>query len=664
MNQCFSCFNKYDEIYHICPYCGRDKDIEPIEPVHLVPGTVLSDRYVIGTAVGAGGFGIVYKAWDKKLESTVAVKEFFASRLMTRVPGTKNLLVTKKSVSEFEYRKKRFLAEARTMAKFGSHRSIPNVFEFFEENNTAYIVMELLQGESLSEYIANNGGKVDTDFAIMVANEVGNALNSLHKEGIIHCDVAPDNIFLCNGKEIKVKLMDLGAAKLREGATDVIDITLKPGYSPAEQYDNSKNIGPWTDVYSLGATFYMMVTGIKPDESTNRKIEDMVIPPAQLDYSIDENLSNAIMKAMAIDIHMRFKKVDEFLAAVNGQKKVVTLSRERKLRKAKRLVSIALALTVLISSIVIVARKFEKQSKEGYLKSATISVWYSVKEDSSEHEAMQFIADGFMDDFPNVTIELRAIPSEEYLEEIENAAKKGELPDLFESTEIGDSLLEDTQSVEDILETEQAKACLFLDQYSSFYSDFKRLPIAIEVPVAYVITTGNTAIEYTDEYFSDISDFNLSDGNISADDRYIDLITSNFGESEFNDISAFMDNGGNTSPVLLSSTMILNEFRNTLVGYEKACVFYSAKEIHCGYTYEWSIGSKGEDELAAAEEFLSWMLGNAYQSALMITKCNDGQIPINETCFNAKIDSKYLAPISEIYEQFVFDTKRKGSGKQ
>ena len=133
------------------------------------------------------------------------------------------------------------------------------------------------------------------------------------------------------------------------------------------------------------------------------------------------------------------------------------------------------------------------------------------------------------------------------------------------------------------------------------------------------------------------------------------MVINNFGDGDYADISAFMDNAGNTSPVLLSSTMILSEFRNALVGYEKECVFYNANKIYCDYTYEWSIGAQGGNELAAAERFLSWMLGNSYQSALMITKSNEGQIPLNETCFNTKIESKYLAPIREIYERFVFD---------
>lgn len=180
MNRCFSCFKEYDSQYDICPYCGEIKITKPLEAIHLMPGTLLENRYIIGTAVGSGGFGIIYKAWDSKLQTIVAVKEFFASRLMTRAVGKCNVIVNKKSSAEFEYRKKRFLAEARNMAKFGAHRSIPNVFEFFEENGTAYIVMELLSGQGLNTYLHNSGGKVELDFALYIANEVGNALISLH----------------------------------------------------------------------------------------------------------------------------------------------------------------------------------------------------------------------------------------------------------------------------------------------------------------------------------------------------------------------------------------------------------------------------------------------------------------------------------------------------
>ena len=151
MGICYSCFREFSDQFDVCPFCGTVRQPASAEPVALKPGTLLADRYLLGYTIGSGGFGIVYKAWVIKLETIVAVKEFFANRLMMRAVGEAEVIVNKKSLQEFEYRKDRFLAEARTMAKFGNHRNIPNVFESFEENGTAYIVMELLTGKALNE---------------------------------------------------------------------------------------------------------------------------------------------------------------------------------------------------------------------------------------------------------------------------------------------------------------------------------------------------------------------------------------------------------------------------------------------------------------------------------------------------------------------------------
>lgn len=655
MKRCFACFKEYDDVYQVCSHCGNIEIKKPKEPIHLAPGTVLANRYILGQAVGSGGFGIVYSAWDLKLETIVAVKEFFVSRLVTRAEGLKNLIITKKSIEEFEYRKERFLAEARNMAKFGSHRSIPNVFEFFEENNTAYIVMEMLHGVGLNEYLNQSGGKIDIDFALMIANEVGNALKSLHEENIVHRDVAPDNIYICSGKEIKIKLMDLGAAKLADSTDEVIDIILKPGYSPTEQYDNSKNIGPWTDIYALGATLYVMLTGIKPDESTNRKINDEVVPPHLVNPEVSENLSNAIMKAMAIEKHMRFKTINEFLSAINGEKKIIPLAKERKRRSFKRFAGVAIACLVLIIGSFFVYNTYQNKQNEHLLEPADIVVWFSVAEGSTEEDAMQAIKADFEQKYEGITVDVVAVPESEYEDRIRSAAKQGKLPTLFESSELPKDILSQAKDLDNVLDSEQFKNAMFLNQYNNYYDNKKQIPLAIEVPLAYVVTNGASCINYSNRYFNEIGDFNAD--NIAYDDRYHELLKANFGSVKFCEKEEFLNNSENTSPVLLSSTMILNEVRTTLTNYEKAYVYFNSDEIHCKYIYEWSIGDGESAEIEAAERLLSWMLGNVYQSYLMISECNDGQIPINAICFESKIQSKYLAAISDIHQKFVFEGK-------
>ena len=655
MNMCFSCFKEYEAQFDVCPFCGSVKVSGPEEAIHLYPGTVLAGRYILGTSVGSGGFGIIYKAWDSKLETIVAVKEFFASRLMTRAAGTKEVILNKKSQEEYAYRKNRFLAEARVMAKFGAHKSIPNVFEFFEENGTAYIVMELLSGQSLSEYLHGSNGKVDQDFVLVVANEVGNALASLHERGIVHRDVAPDNIYICSDRELRIKLLDLGAAKLADRTDEVIDIILKPGYSPVEQYDNTKGIGPWSDIYALGATLYVMFTGVKPDESTNRKIGDTVIPPHELDNSIPENLSNTIMKAMAIEKHMRFKTIAEFLRAINGQRKVVTLAKERKRRKRRRFTGILAACLVLTIVAGLSWQTYSKKKAEQVLADAEISIWFSAEEDSGEKEAMETIVAEFEEKFANVTIECRAIPEDEYEEAIERAAEDGELPTLFESTDVDDAVLESAADITSVLESVQADSCLFLDQYHDYYEDVKRMPLGIEVPMAYVITNGTVAVDYKESYFTSLHDFG-SETLIAIDKDSKKLLRRNeIKTKDLLDKDTFLNNESNSSAVMVASSMAMNEVRETLTNYQKSYIYYQADDIQCQFTYEWSIGNGSKNEIRAAERLLSWMLGHSYQNTLMISKNSAGQIPINEKSFEEKIAQKNYAALKDIYKDFEFE---------
>ena len=145
--RCNGCFEIYDENFEICPECGYFDGAEPREPNHLCVGTVLTERYIVGNVLGFGGFGITYKAWDSKLDSVVAIKEYYPSGIVNRPPGTKNLLLfSGHRKREFEHGLLRFVEEARNMTNFNTHRNIVNVYEYFEENNTAYIVMEFLDG--------------------------------------------------------------------------------------------------------------------------------------------------------------------------------------------------------------------------------------------------------------------------------------------------------------------------------------------------------------------------------------------------------------------------------------------------------------------------------------------------------------------------------------
>ena len=317
--RCKSCFQEYDESFGMCPNCGYVEGEPPAEVFCLAPGTVISDRYIIGGMLGLGGFGITYKAWDKKLDTMLAIKEYYPSGLVNRQPGgTEIMLVATKREREFVYGKTRFLEEARNMAKFSTHKNIVNVFDFFEANNTAYIVMEFLDGKTLSQAIQQQNVPLPYDYCVTVAVQVCTALKAIHKENILHRDVSPDNIMICN--DGNVKLFDFGAARFSAGVENRVTVVVKPGFAPPEQYDKVNRQDPRTDIYALGATLYYAMTGIKPEESTNRKIEDTLLPPATVDGNIPENISNAVMRAMAVEQQYRFASVDALEKSCIGTK--------------------------------------------------------------------------------------------------------------------------------------------------------------------------------------------------------------------------------------------------------------------------------------------------------------------------------------------------------
>lgn len=652
MRRCINCFKEFEDEYEVCPHCGEVYTGEAAEPIHLLPGTILYDRYYIGKVVGEGGFGIVYKAWDIKLDNIIAVKEFFVPRIITRVPGQNEVIVSRKTEKEFAYRKERFLAEARNMAKFGNHPNIPNVYEFFEENGTAYIVMELLKGAGLNTYMAQHKGKIDIGFAINVANEVGNALLALHDKKIVHCDVAPDNIFIMSDKDKHIKLMDLGAAKLADATDSSIDIILKPGYSPIEQYDFTKTIGPWTDIYALGATLYVMLTGVKPDESTNRKIEDTLVEPKKINPSISENMNNTILKAMAIDRHMRFKNVGDLLKAINGERKVVSLDREKKNRRIRRLAAVLVSCLALLIGGIFSTNYYNSKKSMETLKPTDIVVWYCADEDADENKAMEAVKEDFETTFEGVTVQLVAYDRNEYQSRLEDAARNGELPNLFESTDTSEEVLKQARIVDNIMHTEQFENALFLNQYDKYYSMHKKIPLAIDIPVAVIITNGPVFLEYDDDYFGDISKLGE---NIAISDEYASLVKKNYSFS-FKSEDEFLDMEENTSPVLLTATREINDIKNAIPNYTKKFVYPDSSAVYCDFAYEWSLGEGNEEQNAASEKLLSWMLGNVYQSYLMVSQNNEGYIPVNEICFNTKVENKNLKPIKKIVNRLKFSS--------
>lgn len=288
----------------------------------LKPGVILKERYKIEEVIGAGGFGITYRAWDPLLQSYVAIKEYYPSGIATRSADSSKVCVpVGQEQREYHRGRIRFLKEAQDVARFQSEPNIVSIYDYLEENDTAYMVMEYLHGCTLKQYIREHGGRLDTDHILHICLSVLDALAVVHKAGMIHRDISPENIFIC--EDLTVKLIDFGAAKqVYLDGEQTMSVVLKPGYAPPEQYAKKDKQGPWTDIYALGATLYFAATGEKPEESFGRALEDTIKPVCEVNPEIPRAMSQVIMRAISVKIEDRYQTVEamrESLLAGEGQ---------------------------------------------------------------------------------------------------------------------------------------------------------------------------------------------------------------------------------------------------------------------------------------------------------------------------------------------------------
>ena len=262
-----------------CSECGRPYGSVETEPFALKPGTILDGKYLVGEMLGQGGFGITYIGFDLLLEQKVAIKEYYpmSTGMVSRENSTTvvwSSAVMQKSGMEKGFDS--FLKEARKMAKLGGIPGVVGVKSVFIQNETAYIVMDFIEGETLLKKLQREG-PMDYGTCISLMTPIMQALAEVHKHGIIHRDISPDNIMVqSDGKLI---LLDLGAAKDldiqgKDGNVQSSQMVAKHGFSPVEQYGQAGKIGPWTDVYAMAATIYYCCTGVLPPSATDRTIGD------------------------------------------------------------------------------------------------------------------------------------------------------------------------------------------------------------------------------------------------------------------------------------------------------------------------------------------------------------------------------------------------------
>ncbi len=304
---------EYDEeLDVICPFCGNDVVGPTNDNTCLPAGSVLKQRYVLGRVLGDGGFGITYIGYDKALKRKVAVKEFFPNECVTRQKGDTTVTPLSGERGErYQSGLKSFQEEAQRLANLGSIEGVVNVYDVFADNGTAYIVMEYLSGDTVSQMVEKSKvlgfGKT-----MNIIVPVLRSLIKIHKAGIIHRDVSPQNII--RTKEGKIVLIDFGAARQNSfSMSKSVSIILKQGYAPIEQYDNKLEQNTWTDVYAVAATMYYMLTGVTPDFANSRLLTDTLAPVSELREGLPPQLDDILRNALAVRPEDRTQTAQELL---------------------------------------------------------------------------------------------------------------------------------------------------------------------------------------------------------------------------------------------------------------------------------------------------------------------------------------------------------------
>ena len=297
VRRCMKCMHPLTAGETVCPECGRAYGSVNAETFALKPGTILEGKYLVGEMLGQGGFGITYIGFDLLLEQKVAIKEYYPmSTGMVSRDGHSTVVWSSAMMGKTGTQKgfDSFLKEARKMAKLGGIPGVVGVKSVFIQNETAYIVMDFIEGETLLKKLQKNG-PMDFDSCVKLMTPIMQALAEVHEHGIIHRDISPDNIMV--RPDGKLILLDLGAAKDldiqgNDGSVQSSQMVAKHGFSPIEQYSKSGKVGPWTDIYAMAATIYYCCTGILPPPATDRTIDDTLacqprLTQAQFDILAD-----------------------------------------------------------------------------------------------------------------------------------------------------------------------------------------------------------------------------------------------------------------------------------------------------------------------------------------------------------------------------------------
>lgn len=280
----------------------------------LPKGTLLKRRYEIYNELNQTGDRIIYAGKDKILGIEVIIKEFYPATLVRRDEKLRISTVDRKCTEEFGIRREHFRQEAEILEKFKQLDGIVTPIDFFEANNTVYIIMKQL-GEIIT--LKELQKKFEVLELLQCLLPVMNGIAALHREGILHCDIKPDRIIVLNDSTMKL-LVDTGTLRKFPIEYTLLPVIFDQHYTPLEVYSTKGELGPWTDIYALCATIYYYLSGDNPVEVIERISGKKLKNLSEYNTSVFPELENVILKGMSVDIKDRYQSMEEFCEALYG----------------------------------------------------------------------------------------------------------------------------------------------------------------------------------------------------------------------------------------------------------------------------------------------------------------------------------------------------------
>ena len=313
-NLCMGCMREIGD-EPMCPHCKYVKGTDQVAP-YLPVHTVIGGRYVIGKLLEYNGDGATYIAWDSSEEKAVKIREFLPDTLCGRRPGEKQVTVMSGCELTFSDCMADFLELWHKLARMSGLSALENVLDVFEENLTAYAVLEHIESISLRTYLLRNSeGYISWEKARGLFMPVLSTLGMLHTAGIIHRGISP--VTLRIGRDRKMRISGFSVWQARTARSD-LTVQLFPGYAAVEQYGFEGKQGPWTDIYSFAATLYRALIGTDPIEATERLTNDRLMVPGKFAEQLPAYVINGLINALQILPEDRTRSVEQLRAELSA----------------------------------------------------------------------------------------------------------------------------------------------------------------------------------------------------------------------------------------------------------------------------------------------------------------------------------------------------------